>query len=101
MASPLAAWTTRDQRAGAVAKAKASQPVRKAATRSTSKATFVLAPALIKGICMAPRPSCAQRHDLGVLVDVAAAAQRGRGSRHQARGDRKAEHEHQAMLERR
>ncbi len=44
MANPAVACTTSDQRAGAVANAKASQPVRKAAPSSASRATLVRAP---------------------------------------------------------
>src|SRR6266851_3820053 len=44
MAKPAAAWKTRDQRAGAVAKANASHPVRKAAASRTSRARLVGAP---------------------------------------------------------
>src|SRR5579872_4928310 len=44
IAKPLLACRTSDQRDGALAKANASQPVRKAAASSASSATFVRAP---------------------------------------------------------
>lgn len=44
MAKPLLAWRTSDQRAGALANAKASQPVRNARASSARSARFVRAP---------------------------------------------------------
>jgi hypothetical protein len=53
IAKPLVAWMTSDHRAGAVAYANATQPVKKAATRRPSKARLVRLPTLVGAACRA------------------------------------------------